>query len=268
MSAMDIDAAAAAGLKRSAQTIGSVAAKVAKTDQADAKDKDKKGGKKGAHKKGEGKGSENKEFTGDQMQTITVILGKLALTDSREIATLRSVVIKTMLIKKDKVEHICNALKQVNKDYTATVKGLTPSQRSEWSSPHVFIWLELVSLIIKETKEHKEEPKQKSVHTQLLDHLDKLRKQVTDMKSHDIDKDDSGLMRTVVAQHIKMAKLSTCWDPSRMKLEVAADVGTEHAMQAAQSVLMFFEGTADGVLKSGAAPKGDLERRLATLLDN
>eukprot|EP00929_Paragymnodinium_shiwhaense_P119811 TRINITY_DN91711_c0_g1_i1.p2 TRINITY_DN91711_c0_g1~~TRINITY_DN91711_c0_g1_i1.p2 ORF type:complete len:261 (+),score=80.75 TRINITY_DN91711_c0_g1_i1:74-856(+) len=253
---MEMDAAAA-GLKRSAQTSGAASAtKVTKTDHQD------KG------RKGNGKGK-NREISDADIKSITLVLGKLTLVNSRELAMIKSAVVKTMLFNKEKAGHIVATLKQINKDYTSTVKSLSPSERSNWSSPHVFIWLELVTLMIKATQDHNDQHKLKQIKEVLKNHLKEVNElAANELKTSTAGKDLQTHTRNSVALMIKTAKLSTCWDPARMKLELSADASYTHAVGAMHAVLDYFKEAADGALKSGAAPKGDLERRLSALLDN
>eukprot|EP00929_Paragymnodinium_shiwhaense_P092457 TRINITY_DN5237_c0_g3_i1.p2 TRINITY_DN5237_c0_g3~~TRINITY_DN5237_c0_g3_i1.p2 ORF type:complete len:285 (+),score=94.29 TRINITY_DN5237_c0_g3_i1:623-1477(+) len=207
--------------------------------EEDGKDKEKSARKKNG---GSGKKSD---------ANILKMVTKMTLMHARELANLKAAVYHVILFKADLAKEILTTAKDVTTSFFTQMTSASPTEKKELLSPHIYVWLALMSMF------KLEDPVQNHWQATKKDAKDimELHKDVTPVKA----------MRMAVGQVCRVFRISKCYDKTMMRMEVMT---TGHAMQAQEFLAKHLVVNAGGIRKYGSAPKGDLERRLERAIND
>eukprot|EP00929_Paragymnodinium_shiwhaense_P079517 TRINITY_DN41408_c0_g1_i1.p2 TRINITY_DN41408_c0_g1~~TRINITY_DN41408_c0_g1_i1.p2 ORF type:complete len:249 (-),score=65.04 TRINITY_DN41408_c0_g1_i1:81-827(-) len=236
------------GLKRIADTEADVKEETA-TKHA------KKGDKGGKGAKG------SKAAVDDELAKLIKSTARLALGTARDTAALKACVVRTIVFERDKAAAIVDEIKKTTTQYSQTVKAMKAEEKADFSSPHVFVWHTLINTLSEKTKSKECE---KHVHS-LSEHLKHLKTRGEKLAQETFPADPQNhvieSVRDVIAEEVTLCRLHKCWNPTLMKLEMSAAVGS-NAAQALSAVAYILAAEAKGKLKSGPQPKSDSERKV------
>eukprot|EP00929_Paragymnodinium_shiwhaense_P024423 TRINITY_DN15030_c0_g1_i1.p2 TRINITY_DN15030_c0_g1~~TRINITY_DN15030_c0_g1_i1.p2 ORF type:complete len:237 (-),score=58.94 TRINITY_DN15030_c0_g1_i1:999-1709(-) len=205
--------------------------------------------------------------TDKQEEGLVKLLAKLTLSNSQDIRVVSSVVTHTVVFEKEQefAKSLIEVSKKTTADYMNTVKQMEPSAKSKFQAPHVFIWHALLKQahdFSKQVEGVKEEAKV------ISNYLNSLENKA--IQSHKDAPDPKGDLtyhrREVLAEEVKACRIKKCYSVNTMRLEVTTI--NQDTLQVLNSVMSMFVKLAKGVRKTGAAPRGDLERRISAAIGN
>eukprot|EP00929_Paragymnodinium_shiwhaense_P092454 TRINITY_DN5237_c0_g2_i1.p1 TRINITY_DN5237_c0_g2~~TRINITY_DN5237_c0_g2_i1.p1 ORF type:complete len:332 (+),score=97.36 TRINITY_DN5237_c0_g2_i1:121-1116(+) len=253
---MDLDGASVGGLlitkrERTATMTTQSASSAAAPKKAKAKDaeetveleEDDKGKEKSSRKRGGG----GKKVDGN----ILKLVAKMTLMHSRELAHLKAAVIHVILFKADLAKEILTTAKDVTTSFFTQMSTASPTEKKELLSPHIYLWLALMSMY------KLEDPVQR--------HWQALKKDAKVIMETDKETTPVRAMRMAVGELCRVFRINKCYDKTMMRMEVAT---TGHAVQAQEFLVKHMVVNAGGVRKYGSAPKGDMERRLERAIND
>eukprot|EP00929_Paragymnodinium_shiwhaense_P098952 TRINITY_DN60487_c0_g2_i1.p2 TRINITY_DN60487_c0_g2~~TRINITY_DN60487_c0_g2_i1.p2 ORF type:complete len:249 (+),score=85.02 TRINITY_DN60487_c0_g2_i1:117-863(+) len=207
------------------------------------------------------KTADKKKYSSDQYAELLAQVAKLSLSTARQVATLNSITIDAILVQKLKVEEITTGLKEISKAYFDSTKNKSPQERNTFGSPHIYIWHELLSIVCKmaNNEDHKPTIAAIKAHVEDLDNRTNAEVQGKDVA------DLQHIKREQTQMQVKVCKYGKCWNQDLMKLECSTVAGTT-ARAAQEAVYNFLREKAGGTIKTGQAPRGDLERKIGKKL--
>eukprot|EP00929_Paragymnodinium_shiwhaense_P079216 TRINITY_DN41211_c0_g2_i1.p1 TRINITY_DN41211_c0_g2~~TRINITY_DN41211_c0_g2_i1.p1 ORF type:complete len:244 (+),score=66.24 TRINITY_DN41211_c0_g2_i1:147-878(+) len=181
------------------------------------------------------------------VQDLVTAIGRLVISNSKDISTLKSVHMTNLLFDKELGKQWVDGWKAIGASYFDQTQKMSPSQKAQWCAPHVFIWLD-VHREMKELQVVKD-------HTALLEKErdDFLRDTETDMEKN-------AVFRLLIERHVKVLKIVKTWNPAQMRMETCA---VSHAAPVLEVFLRKVCKATKGKIKYNAAPQGQLERRIA-----
>eukprot|EP00929_Paragymnodinium_shiwhaense_P056916 TRINITY_DN28491_c0_g1_i1.p2 TRINITY_DN28491_c0_g1~~TRINITY_DN28491_c0_g1_i1.p2 ORF type:complete len:262 (+),score=89.82 TRINITY_DN28491_c0_g1_i1:1248-2033(+) len=213
-----------------------------------------------------GKSSDNqkrgKDLDKDSLQDLLVQVAKLALGSAREVAVIRSVVMKVATFEKE-ASKIPDIVKQETAGYTAEVRALEPKDKEDFGPPHPFIWHALMKFL--GAIQAQEGPKYPACHAHVVQVHEEAKKNQAALPE-EAQKDIGWHMREIYAQHVKVLRVRRTWNAKIMKLEMA--VSEEILVTKAATELMdYLKKEARAKIRVGAAPKTEVERKVQKLLE-
>jgi hypothetical protein len=206
-------------------------------------------------------------LNGAKLQDLVLTIGELSLVNARELATLKSILVSVCLFSRKVSDKMQDTYKQVTKDYTATCKTLGPEEKASFASVHAFLWLEFLSwdtlkdstLVAAHLAELNTLANAQSAV--LLSSHTMLQSELPEAERKEFQQPDQGsLLRAAVEETVKVFRLSRCWNPSLLRLEVCATTACSQSVVAAMLGLLCSKY--GGRIKHGKAPKGKLERKI------
>eukprot|EP00929_Paragymnodinium_shiwhaense_P085828 TRINITY_DN46287_c0_g1_i1.p2 TRINITY_DN46287_c0_g1~~TRINITY_DN46287_c0_g1_i1.p2 ORF type:complete len:247 (-),score=89.82 TRINITY_DN46287_c0_g1_i1:248-988(-) len=220
-------------------------------------------------RKGQGQGDASKQQIQKQIDMLTAAVTDVAILASqsaREVALVKSATVHTTVFSvKDSVDamKVVDTLQATTKTYAAKTKEMMPAQRSQYGSPHVFVWFDLISTYAELTKGNDD---LKRHHDKLTAHLQDLENQANAMIMENKTLDKQEALRTVVSKMVPICRLQRCWTDTNFKLEINTKDSTS-ARDAENAVVTILVTTAKGHFKSGQAPRSNAERKVQGHLD-
>eukprot|EP00929_Paragymnodinium_shiwhaense_P061209 TRINITY_DN30565_c0_g1_i3.p2 TRINITY_DN30565_c0_g1~~TRINITY_DN30565_c0_g1_i3.p2 ORF type:complete len:289 (-),score=85.48 TRINITY_DN30565_c0_g1_i3:966-1832(-) len=212
----------------------------------------------GTTKKGRshGKGSHGKSAEKDSIQELLAMVAKLTLQSARDIAVIKSVVMRVALFNKEDTL-IPQEVKTATTGYANTVKELAHEQKEDFGPPHPFIWHVLMQIIGKVDGGQK--------YKDCIAHVQDIHSRALELQKTENGKDLAWCMRALYAEQVKVVRISRTWNAKVMKMEVAVTEGSL-AQKAMLDLMTHLKTEAKAKIKHGAAPKSDLERKVARMV--
>eukprot|EP00929_Paragymnodinium_shiwhaense_P108708 TRINITY_DN75037_c0_g1_i1.p2 TRINITY_DN75037_c0_g1~~TRINITY_DN75037_c0_g1_i1.p2 ORF type:complete len:302 (+),score=35.59 TRINITY_DN75037_c0_g1_i1:91-906(+) len=193
---------------------------------------------------------------------VTFMLAKLALSHARQIATLNSILISTLIFQKEGVgSELCEAVKSVTTRYPEQTKEMNAEKRAAFPPPRAFVWLALCNLVKDQasTMDHEDG---KNWARCIDDHVADLHSTLTG-----VTENKEILLGKAITEQVAVCRILRTWNSATAKLEVHTLSNTT-AQLAFDKMKKYLAVATKGQLKTGTAPRGDLERKVQTFLDN
>eukprot|EP00929_Paragymnodinium_shiwhaense_P087031 TRINITY_DN47356_c0_g1_i1.p2 TRINITY_DN47356_c0_g1~~TRINITY_DN47356_c0_g1_i1.p2 ORF type:complete len:289 (+),score=95.51 TRINITY_DN47356_c0_g1_i1:84-950(+) len=218
-----------------------------------------------------------------QDATLLALVSKLALGNCRDISAIKNILYATLLVDRDNqyIKLVLDGAKEKTEAYYQSVKELTPEEKKESGSPHAMAWLGLVAglaqgLQLAQKQEHKagKEAWVKKAMEDLTEHMQDLKQKAelvmqlsaTAKEEEGYDTKFGYAMRGIVAQQVKVSRVSKTWNPKQARVELHCASGTTSEL-VQKALISYMVNLGAASLKTTQAPKGDLERRIEALLN-
>eukprot|EP00929_Paragymnodinium_shiwhaense_P040421 TRINITY_DN21107_c0_g2_i1.p2 TRINITY_DN21107_c0_g2~~TRINITY_DN21107_c0_g2_i1.p2 ORF type:complete len:287 (-),score=103.11 TRINITY_DN21107_c0_g2_i1:257-1117(-) len=273
--------AEAAGLKRRSEAAEPIAAKKPQTHKAasgggtetaaaatpvpgsSAGQGGKAGGKAGG--KGSGKAGKAAAVVFDKnYANLVQQVAKLSLTNSRDLALVKSVVVQTIIFQRNtKAGKVAEVVKNVTEDYFSTTRKMGQQERAKLGSPHVFAWLEALDFLLRTAKETGDTKLVELIQTHTGTTMEKAQANTPVSSTDEAEK--QALYREEVQKVCKVFKIQKCWNPELARMEI---VLAPQLMDTLYTALVdFLKVHAKAEVKLSQAPKTDTERKVGKALD-
>eukprot|EP00929_Paragymnodinium_shiwhaense_P072311 TRINITY_DN36710_c0_g1_i1.p2 TRINITY_DN36710_c0_g1~~TRINITY_DN36710_c0_g1_i1.p2 ORF type:complete len:257 (-),score=100.89 TRINITY_DN36710_c0_g1_i1:848-1618(-) len=184
---------------------------------------------------------ENPKNNKGQLAMVT----KLVLQLARQQATLEGALVTTILFTKDNMQELMTKAKDTTTSFFDKTKELGEGARQQLLSPHIFLWLEFLS--------HFQQ------HPEVRAHWSALLTQQKEYKEK-WNLVDEVALRVAVGNAVRLFRLNRTYNPKKMKLQMA--LTEETALGVGRLFQRILVTEAEGEIKFGTAPKGDMERKL------
>eukprot|EP00929_Paragymnodinium_shiwhaense_P072313 TRINITY_DN36710_c0_g4_i1.p2 TRINITY_DN36710_c0_g4~~TRINITY_DN36710_c0_g4_i1.p2 ORF type:complete len:259 (-),score=95.10 TRINITY_DN36710_c0_g4_i1:540-1316(-) len=185
--------------------------------------------------------AENPRSNKGQLAMVT----KLVLQLARQQATLEGTLVTTILFTKDNMQELINKAKDTTTSFFDKTKEMGADARQQLLSPHIFLWFEFLS--------HFQQHPEVRAHWSFLLAQQKEYKEKWNLV-------DEVALRVAVGNAVRFFRLNRTYNPKKMKLQMA--ITEETALGVGRLIQRILVTEAEGELKFGTAPKGDLERKL------
>eukprot|EP00929_Paragymnodinium_shiwhaense_P067900 TRINITY_DN34134_c0_g1_i1.p1 TRINITY_DN34134_c0_g1~~TRINITY_DN34134_c0_g1_i1.p1 ORF type:complete len:263 (+),score=89.69 TRINITY_DN34134_c0_g1_i1:121-909(+) len=236
------------------------------------------GATKHGQKGDKGKGSSNSSGASakeiQQLGNLVTLIGKLTLQGAREIATLKAILVRTIISPKEEElnANMVDKVKEATQGYYEATKGLPNSQRKDYRPPHSMAWLALCNYLL-ESKGLLGEVKAKEIENLVQEHVKQVKQQAMELgKATGVKVEGEGpelgrLCRHVIADTVKVCKVSKTFNPKDGRLEIQAMANTA-AYRVTMEIVGLIIVHSKGQLKNSQAPRNDLERRIQAMINN
>jgi hypothetical protein len=201
------------------------------------------------------------------MSQLIQCMGQLTLANARQVSTLRSILVSVCLFDKESSKDLVTIYRKVTQDYNRMHKEYSPQEKQDSCSVHIYLWLEFLgSPGLKDSesvKLHLQELAALSAakSAEMKAAFDLLQASREESKRALWTEPPAGwLARESVAEHIKIFRLSKCFNKNLLRLELSAT--SVSGKSVAASLLHLLCTQYKGQVKHGKAPKGKLERKL------
>jgi hypothetical protein len=201
----------------------------------------------------------------ENLSEVVSSLAELTLVNSRDIAMLRSILISVCNYnQEDETKFLYKLYKDTTKAYDAALLAMSPEEKADSSSVHIFVWLALL------------ECEQLSTATVVVTHKEAVKTEVNhviaEMKKERGPELEGGtqepineekILRSILERQVKMFRANTCWTPKLMRLEGQA---TETALPVLQFIIALLVSKGKGTVRHNQQPRGKQERKLQKFL--
>eukprot|EP00929_Paragymnodinium_shiwhaense_P119968 TRINITY_DN9187_c0_g1_i3.p2 TRINITY_DN9187_c0_g1~~TRINITY_DN9187_c0_g1_i3.p2 ORF type:complete len:275 (+),score=85.77 TRINITY_DN9187_c0_g1_i3:92-826(+) len=215
-------------------------------------------------KSGRGKSEGGKGSTADQASTQSMVklvkdIGRLAVTTSREVAHLKSAVVTVLLFSREEGKpgaKMFASVKDVTAAYMETTRALPVERRREYVSPHIFVWRDFL-------ENYKGTAQDKATGVAIEKYLQVVVAESKELATSLVPQDEAWAQRLILSAHLEIFKINKCFDPKLARMEFAAR--NQVSCELFNLVLNDMKKNKDLAVqvRTGAAPKGDLERRVS-----
>eukprot|EP00929_Paragymnodinium_shiwhaense_P034091 TRINITY_DN18592_c0_g1_i2.p1 TRINITY_DN18592_c0_g1~~TRINITY_DN18592_c0_g1_i2.p1 ORF type:complete len:262 (-),score=97.93 TRINITY_DN18592_c0_g1_i2:749-1534(-) len=197
----------------------------------------------------------------EDMEVLLQQVAKLSLVNARGLAEVRSVLTMVVVFSKEEPlgKEVTQAVKNCMLAYMKESKESSAEDRASMMPPHVFAWYELTKVV-----QAKAIGESWPVAVEIKKYYQYVAEESTKMVTSKQAKDATEAGRVVMYNEVKVAKVTKCYAPNLSRLEVAAEGRARELLTHIISALCLYS---KGQAKRGAAPKSDLERRIARVLD-
>eukprot|EP00929_Paragymnodinium_shiwhaense_P018622 TRINITY_DN12962_c0_g1_i1.p2 TRINITY_DN12962_c0_g1~~TRINITY_DN12962_c0_g1_i1.p2 ORF type:complete len:248 (+),score=82.96 TRINITY_DN12962_c0_g1_i1:224-967(+) len=232
--------------------LSSAGSKRARTEDAESGDKDKEKKQQTQQQRGRGKGNAD-------VDQLLAHVARLTLINTREVATVKSAVAVVATFSKEEAlgKEITEVTKAAMQNYSQIAKDAEAKQ--DLDPPHAYVFFELVKVTLLAAQAGNWQ--QKDALMTYFTQLDKLALRA--MQEQDI-KDKAKAIRMVIMEEVKIAKVTKCYAPHLSRVELAASGDADKVIKPLLACLCQH---AKGQIKRGSAPRNDLERKIAKLLE-
>eukprot|EP00929_Paragymnodinium_shiwhaense_P007006 TRINITY_DN110965_c0_g1_i1.p1 TRINITY_DN110965_c0_g1~~TRINITY_DN110965_c0_g1_i1.p1 ORF type:complete len:239 (+),score=41.50 TRINITY_DN110965_c0_g1_i1:149-865(+) len=187
------------------------------------------------------------------MAQIVETMGKLVLTNTRELAQVSSACIVTLTSDKDAAKELLQVLKDCQVAYFENSKSMKPEQRRELLSPHLYVWQELCRWM------HEKDPGAKEL---IQEHNRVLGLRMAELEGAGLPKERAKLL--AIQEVVKVCRMSKCYDVQRHKLQFTT---LEHARPVLQRFCTLAVTSMKANMTAGTAPRSATERQLQQLIN-
>ena len=224
--------------------------------------------KEGKKKKRQAAGTQKEQDIEQEqkLQQIVLAISKLALGTAREVAVIKSCIIRVILIKKEKFPELITTAKNTTKEYSAAVKTLSPELKGSLGSPHIFVWDSLLRLFAKTTKQ-KGLTLEIPVFAKALGELEEVAAaQCRDSSLTGTEEELIQQKRNILSREVEVCIVKKCWNPALARIELCTSHNTQ-SEAAMEAMLRVMKKIAEGDEKQNQAPRGAMERRIQRWVD-
>eukprot|EP00929_Paragymnodinium_shiwhaense_P119966 TRINITY_DN9187_c0_g1_i1.p2 TRINITY_DN9187_c0_g1~~TRINITY_DN9187_c0_g1_i1.p2 ORF type:complete len:246 (+),score=89.37 TRINITY_DN9187_c0_g1_i1:132-869(+) len=216
-----------------------------------------------APKSGRGKADGGKGSTAEQaaqsMAKLVKDIGRLAVTTSREVAHLKAAVVTVLLFSREEGKlgaKLFSSVKDVTAAYMETTRALPAEKRREYVSPHIFVWRDFL-------ENYKNVAQDKATGVAIEKYLQVVVAESKELATSLVPQDEAWALRLILSAHLEIFKINKCFDPKLARMEFAAR--NQVSCELFNLVLNDMKKNKDLAVqvRTGAAPKGDLERRVS-----
>eukprot|EP00929_Paragymnodinium_shiwhaense_P057916 TRINITY_DN29008_c0_g1_i2.p1 TRINITY_DN29008_c0_g1~~TRINITY_DN29008_c0_g1_i2.p1 ORF type:complete len:270 (+),score=87.10 TRINITY_DN29008_c0_g1_i2:140-949(+) len=215
-------------------------------------------------------GSSDKKKQRDEVavEQLTDTMAKLLLSTTRTVATLQGALMDVVVFSKEEQlgADIMERTKAAVRDYGETVSKMQPEEKGAHFAPHIFIWLELFAVV--KAFCHLKAVSEVKPFVRIYEKMEEFNQTLA--KTRALYVEELGLsseqaLRMAVADEIRSCRVSKCFNPQQMKVEIAT--GSPLARTVVHGLITAICLGAKGMRKQGPPPKGDSERKLVRILE-
>lgn len=211
-------------------------------------------------------------ITEENLLSVVSDIAELTLVNARDVAMLRSILVDVCLFySNDETLWLEKGYKAVTTTYQENLVNMSPEEKANSSSVHIFIWLECitngVAAVLPEVVQHKA-----AIDKEVAEEIEKLHTAHTmnlDMKdavwtpplpgSDQLNK----IVRTILERQVKVFRKMSCHKAKQWRLEAQA---TETAKPAIDAIMRLLVEKGEGEMRYQQAPRGKLERKIGKAL--
>jgi hypothetical protein len=211
-------------------------------------------------------------ITEENLLSVVSDIAELTLVNSRDVAMLRSILVDVCLFySNEETLWLEKGYKAVTTTYQENLVNMSPEEKANSSSVHIFIWLECitngVAAVLPEVMQHKA-----AIDKEVTEEIEKLHTAHTmnlDMKdavwtpplagSDQLNK----IVRTILERQVKVFRKMSCHKAKQWRLEAQA---TETAKPAVDAIMRLLVEKGEGEMRYQQAPRGKLERKIGKAL--
>jgi hypothetical protein len=211
-------------------------------------------------------------ITEENLLSVVSDIAELTLVNSRDVAMLRSILVDVCLFySNDATLWLEKGYKAVTTTYQENLVNMSPEEKANSSSVHIFIWLECitngVAAVLPEVVQHKA-----AIDKEVTEEIENLRTAHTmnlDMKDTVWTSPVAGsdqlnkIVRTILERQVKVFRKMSCHKAKQWRLEAQA---TETAKPAIDAIMRLLVETGEGEMRYQQAPRGKLERKIGKAL--
>eukprot|EP00929_Paragymnodinium_shiwhaense_P075257 TRINITY_DN38467_c0_g1_i1.p2 TRINITY_DN38467_c0_g1~~TRINITY_DN38467_c0_g1_i1.p2 ORF type:complete len:268 (-),score=83.45 TRINITY_DN38467_c0_g1_i1:256-969(-) len=197
----------------------------------------------------------------EAIKTLLAQVAKLTLSNSREVALVRGAMTTVIIFDRKPGtmgDNLMKEMKDTTASYAKQAKDMSSTERQTFASPHIFVWHAYLMFMQKEC------PGKQPLVVNVQKYLDWIDQQA--MEAEKAGRDKNQAARAAIAAQVKIMRFSTCYDPTKAKMEYYI-VGAE-AEGAFNECAKVMKEVLNGQVKQGQAPRGDLERKIAAALQS
>ena len=198
------------------------------------------------------------------LRNIVAAVSSLVLSMAREQALIRSILVHVILYPAASAT-MQEEVKEATKRYSVEGASLTAEQKRDRGSPHLYAWNGMLT-------HHKALPEVEQ-HVKDIEHkaATMVEEQVAAWSSQAAPPQKDKLIKKArevsLQEMVFVARCTTCWDPSLVRLELCTKAGTS-AELAARSIMQVALTNWKGEKRLGQAPRGKLERKISAWLSS
>eukprot|EP00929_Paragymnodinium_shiwhaense_P053782 TRINITY_DN26953_c0_g1_i1.p2 TRINITY_DN26953_c0_g1~~TRINITY_DN26953_c0_g1_i1.p2 ORF type:complete len:313 (-),score=89.84 TRINITY_DN26953_c0_g1_i1:978-1916(-) len=214
-----------------------------------------------------GKQQQQREAAGagaGQVRNVLRDLSILALQNAKDCTMLKATVVHTIIFNVQMADPLVTNVKAVTAAYSKANKSMTDTEKASRCSPHIHVWNALVSTCGQMAKSNKMDG--------FMADFEKYHAKIKEAAANMVSRHEGAetmseqqAIINIIAEQVKVARVSRCWDAANNKLELSIVEGSEsrHIQRIITELLV---KVANAEVKIGMAPRTNAERKIQDFL--